>query len=153
MTGRAKLFRTSTFRLAALYLILFAVSVSALLGYVYWNTAVLLQEQTDYTIQAEVQGLAEIVVAAGAQALHPLVHVGERGEDQHRGLDVVLAQLADDGEAVNLRQHAIDDQHVVHGFERQAQPFLAVGGMVGDMAGLGQALHQPAGSFAVVFDD
>lgn len=59
MTGRAKLFRTSTFRLAALYLILFAVSVSALLGYVYWNTAVLLQEQTDYTIQAEVQGLAD----------------------------------------------------------------------------------------------
>ena len=59
MTGRAKLLRTSTFRLAALYLILFAVSVSALLGYVYWNTAVLLQEQTDYTIQAEVKGLAD----------------------------------------------------------------------------------------------
>ena len=59
MTVRAKLLRTSTFRLAALYLILFAVSVSALLGYVYWNTAVLLQEQTDYTIQAEVQGLAD----------------------------------------------------------------------------------------------
>ena len=59
MTGPHKLLRTSTFRLAALYLILFAVSVSALLGYVYWNTAVLLQEQTDYTIQAEVQGLAD----------------------------------------------------------------------------------------------
>ena len=59
MTVRSKLLRTSTFRLAALYLILFAVSVSALLGYVYWNTAVLLQEQTDYTIQAEVQGLAD----------------------------------------------------------------------------------------------
>jgi signal transduction histidine kinase len=59
VTVRSKLLRTSTFRLAALYLILFAVSVSALLGYVYWNTAVLLQEQTDYTIQAEVQGLAD----------------------------------------------------------------------------------------------
>ena len=59
MTARAKLLRTSTFRLAALYLILFAVSVAALLGYVYWNTAVLLQEQTDYTIQAEVQALSD----------------------------------------------------------------------------------------------
>ena len=54
-----KLLRTSTFRLAALYLAVFALSVGALLGYVYWNTAVLLQEQTDYTIQAEVQGLAD----------------------------------------------------------------------------------------------
>ncbi|MCA3555333.1 HAMP domain-containing sensor histidine kinase [Aestuariivirga sp.] len=59
MNGRAKLLRTSTFRLAALYLILFAASVGALLGYVYLNTAVLLQEQTDYTIQAEVQALSD----------------------------------------------------------------------------------------------
>ena len=59
MTGRIKLLRTSTFRLAALYLVLFAVSVSALLGYVYWNTAVLLERQTDETIRAEVQALAD----------------------------------------------------------------------------------------------
>ena len=59
MNVRAKLLRTSTFRLAALYLILFAVSVSALLGYVYWNTAVLLERQTDDTIRAEVQALAD----------------------------------------------------------------------------------------------
>ena len=59
MTARAKLLRTSTFRLAALYLILFALSVAALLGYVYWNTAVLLERQTDETIRAEVQALAD----------------------------------------------------------------------------------------------
>jgi signal transduction histidine kinase len=59
VTARIKLLRTSTFRLAALYLILFAVSVSALLGYVYWNTAVLLERQTDDTIRAEVQALAD----------------------------------------------------------------------------------------------
>lgn len=59
MTARIKLLRTSTFRLAALYLILFAVSVAALLGYVYWNTAVLLERQTDDTIRAEVQALAD----------------------------------------------------------------------------------------------
>lgn len=59
MTASLKLLRTSTFRLAALYLILFAVSVAALLGYVYWNTAVLLERQTDETIRAEIQALAD----------------------------------------------------------------------------------------------
>ena len=59
MSARAKLLRTSTFRLAALYLILFALSVGALLGYVYWNTTVLLERQTDETIRAEVQALAD----------------------------------------------------------------------------------------------
>jgi signal transduction histidine kinase len=54
-----KLFQTSTFRLAALYLVLFALSVGALLGYVYLNTAVLLERQTDDTIRAEVQALAD----------------------------------------------------------------------------------------------
>lgn len=59
MASRLKLLRTSTFRLAALYLVVFALSVSALLGYVYWNTAVLLERQTDETIRAEVQALAD----------------------------------------------------------------------------------------------
>ena len=59
MSARGKLLRTSTFRLAALYLVLFVLSVGALLGYVYWNTAVLLERQTDETIRAEVQALAD----------------------------------------------------------------------------------------------
>ncbi|MFM8747221.1 MAG: ATP-binding protein [Aestuariivirga sp.] len=59
MNARVKLLSSSTFRLAALYLVLFALSVSALLGYVYWNTAVLLERQTDETIRAEVQALAD----------------------------------------------------------------------------------------------
>jgi signal transduction histidine kinase len=59
VTASLKLLRTSTFRLAALYLILFAISVATLLGYVYWNTAVLLERQTDDTIHAEIQALAD----------------------------------------------------------------------------------------------
>ncbi len=59
MAALAKLVRTSTFRLAAGYLVLFAVSVGAILGYVYWNTAVLLERQINDTIEAEVTGLAE----------------------------------------------------------------------------------------------
>ncbi len=68
MNARIKLLRTSTFRLAALYLILFAVSVAALLGYVYWNTAVLLERQTDETIRAEVQALADQYRLRGLRA-------------------------------------------------------------------------------------
>ena len=59
MPFNSKLFRTSTFRLSALYLVMFAISVAALLSYVYLNTALLLERQTDDTIRAEVQGLAD----------------------------------------------------------------------------------------------
>jgi signal transduction histidine kinase len=86
VTVRAKLLRTSTFRLAALYLILFAVSVGALLGYVYLNTAVLLQEQTDYTIQAEVQALSDQYQLRGLSGI----------------LDTVQRRSADDTGSVYL---------------------------------------------------
>ena len=48
------LLKTSTFRLAAAYLFVFVLSVAAILGYVYWNTAVLLERQIDSSIQAEI---------------------------------------------------------------------------------------------------
>lgn len=54
-----KLFGTSTFRLSAVYLAVFILSVGAILAYIYWNTAGLLERQTDETIRAEVQGLAD----------------------------------------------------------------------------------------------
>ena len=59
MPFNAKILRTSTFRLAAIYLLVFALSVGAILAYVFWNTAGLLARQTDATIRAEVQALAD----------------------------------------------------------------------------------------------
>ena len=59
MQFNSKILKTSTFRLAAIYLLVFAVSVGAILAYVYWNTAGLLERQTDATIRAEVQALAD----------------------------------------------------------------------------------------------
>jgi len=61
-----RLLRTSTFRLAAVYLIVFALSVGAVLGYVYWQTLKLLDEQAEETIAAEVQGIAEQYALNGA---------------------------------------------------------------------------------------
>ena len=59
MQFNPKVLKTSTFRLAAIYLLVFAVSVGAILAYVFWNTAGLLERQTDATIRAEVQALAD----------------------------------------------------------------------------------------------
>jgi signal transduction histidine kinase len=54
-----EVFRTATFRLAFAYLMLFAVSVLIVLGFIYWRTDGTLATLSDETIRAEVQGLAE----------------------------------------------------------------------------------------------
>ncbi len=59
MTVNAKIFRTSTFRLAALYLSVFLLSAGALLLYIFLNTVGLLERQTEDTIRAEVQALGD----------------------------------------------------------------------------------------------
>ncbi|WP_137388030.1 HAMP domain-containing sensor histidine kinase [Rhodoligotrophos defluvii] len=68
-TRWGKLLRTSTFRLAAAYLLLFAISSAAILSYVYWDTAGLLARQTDQTIAAEVTSFAEQYRNGGITAL------------------------------------------------------------------------------------
>jgi signal transduction histidine kinase len=64
-----KLLRTTSFRWALIYLVLFILSVAALLGYIYWNTAVLIGHQTDATIEAEITGLAEQYAQGGLSRL------------------------------------------------------------------------------------
>ena len=54
-----RLLRSSTFRLAVLYMALFGASVAVLLTFIYWSTAGYMALQTDDTIEAEVTGLAE----------------------------------------------------------------------------------------------
>jgi signal transduction histidine kinase len=54
-----KLLHTSTFRLALVYMVLFAGSVLLLLGFIYWSTVAYMANQTDATIKAEITGLAE----------------------------------------------------------------------------------------------
>jgi len=54
-----ELLRASTFRLALLYMVLFAGSVLLLLGFIYWSTVAFMSNQTDATIKAEIVGLAE----------------------------------------------------------------------------------------------
>ena len=62
------------------------------------------------------------------------------------------AHRLDDGEAVDARQHAVDDQQLVAlvGGERQA--FAAVGDAVDDMAVLAQPVGDVGGGIGIVLD-
>jgi signal transduction histidine kinase len=54
-----RLLRTNAFRLAALYMALFAASVLALLAFIYFSTADFVEGQTEETVGAEITGLSE----------------------------------------------------------------------------------------------
>ena len=67
------LLRTSTFRLALVYMVLFAGSVLILLGFIYWSTVSYMAEQTDATIRAEITGLAEQYRERGLDGLQQTI--------------------------------------------------------------------------------
>ena len=82
------LLRTSTFRLALVYMVLFAGSVLILLGFIYWSTVAYMSEQTDATIQAEITGLAEQYRQRGLNGLEETI--SERVERDPDGSSVYL---------------------------------------------------------------
>ncbi len=69
----ARTFRSSTFRLALLYMALSVGSVIILLGFIYWATAGYMSRQTDATIGAEIGGLAEQYRQRGLTGLSSLI--------------------------------------------------------------------------------
>jgi signal transduction histidine kinase len=72
--ANASIFQSSTFRLLAIYLLVFILSVAALLAYIYYNTVGLLERQTEATITAEVLGLAEQYRQRGLPGLVDVVN-------------------------------------------------------------------------------
>jgi signal transduction histidine kinase len=85
------LLRSSTFRLLAIYLALFAVSVSAVLGYVYWNTAKLLDSQIDTAIAADVRSLVDVYRNGGFEGL--LNDVARRSEGETESLYIFTSPM------------------------------------------------------------
>lgn len=78
-----RLLRTNAFRLAVLYLTLFATSVLALLAFIYWSTADFIEKQTEATLDAEIAGLAEQYDQRGLSGLVQVIaerSAGERGD-------------------------------------------------------------------------
>jgi signal transduction histidine kinase len=81
--GIRRLGRTHAFRLAALYFLVFALSVSGVLFFVYWATADFVERQTEATLSAEVTGLAEQYAQRGMSGLVQIVaarSAGDRGD-------------------------------------------------------------------------
>jgi signal transduction histidine kinase len=79
---------SSTFRLALLYMLLVGVSVGILLAFIYWSTAGYMARQTDATIGAEIQGLAEQYRRRGLAGLSAVI--AERITNQPDGASIYL---------------------------------------------------------------
>jgi len=81
----SRLLRTNAFRLAALYLALFATSVLSLLAFIYFSTADLIERQTEATLDAELTGLSEQYEQRGLTGLVQIIaerSMGERRSDE-----------------------------------------------------------------------
>ncbi|MEL0078243.1 MAG: HAMP domain-containing protein, partial [Rhodospirillales bacterium] len=76
--------RSTAFRLALFYLLIFGVSSAGLLGFVFWRSAGFTAEQIDQTISAEVQGLHERYRLLGVPGLTQVVK--ERSNRQSQSL-------------------------------------------------------------------
>ena len=81
--------RTQAFRIVLIYVFVFAVSATVLVGFTYWHTERSLDAQTDQIIEAEVTGLVEQYQRLGVMGLAQAV----AGRSTHEGQDLYL--LAD----------------------------------------------------------
>lgn len=78
-----RLVKTHAFRLATLYVTVFAVSMFGVLLFVYWSSADFVERQTQATLDAEIAGLAEQYAQRGLSGLVQIVaarSAGDRGD-------------------------------------------------------------------------
>ena len=88
-------FKSSAVRITLVYVLLFGLSVSIILGFVYWSTIVYKTNQTDDDINAEIKSLSTIYARRGYPGL--LRALNERVEQvQQRPGDAGLYLLTDD---------------------------------------------------------
>jgi signal transduction histidine kinase len=107
VTINPKIFATSTFRLAALYLLVFLLSAGAVLGYVFWNTVGLIERQTEETIRAEVQALGDQYRVRGLSGV----------------IDVINRRIADDTGTLYLLVNA-DGERLIGNLAKLPEPGL-----------------------------
>jgi signal transduction histidine kinase len=87
-----RLLRTNAVRLAAVYFALFAVSVLALLAFIYFSIADFVDHQTEAIIRAEIRGLADQYERAGLPGLIDTIHARIAGQQVHATLYLVTDQ-------------------------------------------------------------
>ena len=112
MRTKPSLVQTQAFRIVLVYVLLFAVSVSALLFFTYWNTRRTLDAQTDQIIEAEITGLDDEYRHFGLPGLVEAV----RSRSLHQGQSLYIL---------------VDSQH--HYVAGNLDPWPQVSGAPGDM--------------------
>lgn len=85
-------FKSSAFRITLVYVVLFGISVSIILGFIYWSTIVYKTQQTDDDINAEILELTEVYEQKGYPGL--VILLSERIERLRPG-DPTLYLLTD----------------------------------------------------------
>jgi hypothetical protein len=83
------LLRSSTFRLAISYMVVFAGSVLLLLGFIYWSTVSFIMHQTNASIKTEITWLAELYHEKGMESLVSTVAERSRGNNRSDSLYAV----------------------------------------------------------------
>ncbi|MEX0758766.1 MAG: HAMP domain-containing sensor histidine kinase [Tistlia sp.] len=102
MSAARRWWRGASFRFAVLYALLFATSMAALGGFVYWSSVDVIERQVGDTVQAELRGLAEQYAERG---LPRLLEVIEQRSAPGGDTDNVYLLVAPSGQhlAGNLR--------------------------------------------------
>lgn len=83
-----KVLRSTAFRLAGFYILIFGVAGAGLLSMVYWRSTVFTAQQIDQTITAEIQGLNERFRSNGVPGLTKVV--AERSRRQSQSLYLLV---------------------------------------------------------------
>jgi hypothetical protein len=93
----------------------------------------------------------EVIITAGLESADAVIDGAFGAEEEDRGADVLGAELADEGDAVEFREHDIDDGGVVGGGGGEVEGVFAVGGMIDGEASLAQAIYDEGGDLRVIF--
>ena len=97
--------------------------------------------------------LGEVVVAAGAQATHPVVHRTECAQHQDRRLDAFAAQSLNDRQPIQSREHPIYHQYVPGSGARSRQPLGSIGRTVQYITTVVECCYNFLGGPIIVFND
>ena len=122
MTALGKLLRTTAFRLALAYLLVFATLSTVVLAYVAWHANALIAGQLNATVDAEITGLAEQYRQGGIRKL--VAVVDERSNRSSQGSLYLLTTFQGDVLAGNLQ--AIPGASLAEAGEREI-PYQRVG--------------------------
>ena len=101
----------------------------------------------------EMEGLGDVIVGAGVEALHLVAPAVARGEHQHRHGAAGAPPRLQHRNAVHLGQADVEDDGVVGLGLAEVMPLLAVEGAVDHIAGVGQRRRELAVEIGIVLDN